>query len=155
METKLDITQQLQSMMKDMDMLSDGVAEKAVEALTESGKLIAAEQRRLISSRSNKLPGLIKVGKVKVSKKGSAYVTMGYDSDAIKAAPEGVIIEFGRPGEKSKKVMTQTRNGKKVKVKIGKMESTPHIRRGFDNKQEEAAQIAVDKLNEALKKWGD
>ena len=143
-EQSLDITTQMQAMIKDIDMMSDEISASAAEIMRESGEMVATEQRRLISGKSSKLAGLIKVGKIYVTKKGNATVQTGYDTEAIKQAPEGVILEFGRAGKKSTD---------KLGRKIGKMDAINHIRKGFDNKKEEAAQIAVNKLDEVLKKW--
>ena len=144
-EQSLDITTQMQAMIKDIDMMSDEISASAAEIMRESGEMVATEQRRLISGKSSKLAGLIKVGKIYVTKKGNATVSTGYDGEAIKEAPEGVILEFGRPSGKR----TIDKKGRK----IGKMDAINHIRKGFDNKKDEAAQIAVNKLDEVLKKW--
>lgn len=144
METKLDITTQMQAMIKDVDMMSDEIANSVSAIMREGGEIIANEQRRLISGKSSKLAALIKVGKIYATKKGNATVSTGYDTEAIKEAPEGVILEFGRAGKKSTD---------KIGRKIGKTDAVNHIRKGFDNKKDEATQIAVNKLDEVLKKW--
>lgn len=144
-EQSFDINAQMQSLIKSVDMMSDEIANSVSAIMREGGEIIANEQRRLISGKSSKLAALIKVGKIYATKKGNATVSTGYDGEAIKEAPEGVILEFGRPSGKR----TVDKKGRK----IGKMGAANHIRRGFDNKKDEAAQIAVNKLDEVLKKW--
>ena len=145
MATALDITEQMQAMIKSLDLMSDDVAEATTEILRESGDIIAQSQRQAISGKSSKLAGLIKVGKIVVTKKGNANVLVGYDSNAIEQAPESVVIEFGRPGKK--------RGGTdKLGRKIGKMEAVPHIRKGFDMAEEKATESAIEKINKIIDK---
>lgn len=143
----------LQEFIKSLNKLDENVNSAVRTGLKEGAEIIAAEQKRLISSKSQKLSGLIKTGQIKVSKKGNLTVDVGYDTNAVKQAPEGVILEFGRPSE-DKKTMKQTRNGEVYTVKIGKIEPQSHIRRGFDNKISEAAQATIDKVNRELDKFG-
>jgi hypothetical protein len=145
MENNLDITQQMQALIKDLNMMVEDVASATSEILRESGETIAQEQRKIISGKSSKLAGLIKVGKIVVTKKGDANVLIGYDTDAINQAPEGVVLEFGRPGKK--------RGGiDKLGRKIGKMEAVPHIRKGFDNAKEKATESAIEKISKIIDK---
>lgn len=142
-ENKLDITKQMQDLIKDLNMLADSVANETASILRESGEIIAQEQRRIISGKSSKLPGLIKVGKVVTTKKGNANVLIGYDTNAINQAPESVVLEFGRPGKKSK--------GKDKKGrKIGKIEAISHIRKGFDYTKDTAAEVAIEKIKKVI-----
>lgn len=146
MQTKLDITQQMQAMIKDIDIMNDELVNSTVETLKDGAEIIADEQRRLISGKSSKLAGLIKVGKIVTTKKGNANVLVGYDSEAIEKAPEGVILEFGRPSGK--------KSVDKLGRKIGKMNAIPHIRKGFDNKKEEATNKVVERLDSIIKeRW--
>lgn len=140
-----DITKQMQDLIKDLDMLADSVANETSSILRESGEIIAQEQRRIISGKSSKLASLIKTREIKVTKKGDANVLVGYDSDAVEQAPEGVVIEFGRPGKK--------RGGTdKLGRKIGKMEAIPHIRKGFDMAKEKATESAIEKIKKIIDK---
>ena len=145
MATTLDITEQMQAMIKSLDLMSDDVAEATTEILRESGDIIAQSQRQAISGKSSKLAGLIKVGKIVVTKKGNANVLVGYDSNAIEQAPESVVIEFGRPGKKRGGIDSKGR-------KIGKMEAVPHIRKGFDTAEEKATESAIEKINKIIDK---
>jgi hypothetical protein len=140
-----DITKQMQDLIKDLDMMADGIAEATTEILKESGEIIAQSQRQAISGKSSKLASLIKTREIKVTKKGNANVLVGYDSDAVEQAPEGVVIEFGRPGKK--------RGGTdKLGRKIGKMEAIPHIRKGFDMAKEKATENAIEKIKKIIDK---
>ena len=145
MATTLDITEQMQAMIKSLDLMSDDVAEATTEILRESGDIIAQSQRQAISGKSSKLAGLIKVGKIVVTKKGNANVLVGYDSNAIEQAPGSVVIEFGRPGKKRGGIDSKGR-------KIGKMEAVPHIRKGFDMAEEKATESAIEKINKIIDK---
>ena len=48
METKLYITTQMQAMIKDVDMMSDEIANSVSAIMREGGEIIANEQIRLI-----------------------------------------------------------------------------------------------------------
>lgn len=64
-----DITKQMQDLIKDLDMMADGIAEATTEILKESGEIIAQSQRQAISGKSSKLASLIKTREIKVTKK--------------------------------------------------------------------------------------
>lgn len=143
----MDIGNQLQDMIKALDMMDDEANQVVQSALLEGAEIIAKEQRRLIVGKSPTLAGLIKAGRIYVTKgKGRYTISVGYDTEAIRAHPEAVIMEFGKPGKKSGGV-------DKLGRKIGKVESINHIRKGFDNKNDEAAEHTIDMLNGVLKKW--
>lgn len=138
----------IQETLKSIDLMNDAVAASAAAALKSGAKLIETEQKRLISAKSGKLAGLIEAGKIKIRKKsGEIVIEIGYSTEAIKAGFEGLIMEFGRPGKARKGVMKYPlRNGKTQVRKIGRVEPTPHIRKGFDNKADEAAEMVLDEL---------
>ena len=145
-EQTLDINKQMQDLIKAVQKINIDLAENTAEILNEGADIIVGEQKRIISGKSAKLASLINKGKVRVTRKNNAIISMGYSSEALKEGFEGVVIEFGRPGVKRKGI-------DKLGRKIGKMEAVPHIRKGFDLKKEEATQIAVNKLDEILKEW--
>lgn len=148
----VDIIKQLDELVKDIDFLNDDIVDSVSGILHDGAEIVAESQRKIISTRSKKLPGLIKVGKLSVNKKGSGRLTIGYDSEAIKQAPESVIIEFGRPGNSGKTYTTRkSKKGGTHRMKIGKIEPTPHIRKGFDDVQE----IVTKKMAEDLGKVMD
>ena len=64
----------MQDLIKDLDLMSDDVAEATTEILRESGDIIAQSQRQAISGKSSKLASLIKTREIKVTKKGNANV---------------------------------------------------------------------------------
>lgn len=121
------IENQLQSAVKALDNCDLAVKEKVAALLREKAKVIRDEQRRLIEKRTPNLARFIEVGELTVkSSVGSYKISVGYSTEAIKEAFEGLIMEFGRPGKTSDGV---DKNGKP----IGRVEATPHIRQGFDN----------------------
>lgn len=138
----------IQETLKSIDLMNDAVAASAAAALKNGAKLIETEQKRLISAKSGKLAGLIKAGDITTLKKsGDIVIHIGYSSEAIEAGFEGLIMEFGRPGKARKGVMKYPlKNGKTQVRKIGRVEPTPHIRKGFDIKAEEAADQVLNEL---------
>ena len=75
-----------------------------------------------------------------------------------------MTYEFGRPGngvfepfgiDRSSPTMIQVRNGEEVEVNKGTIQAEPHIRRGFDNVVEQAAQAVIDSISAELDKFGD
>lgn len=134
------IESQIMSAVKALNKCDITVKEKVVALLREKAKVIRDEQRRLIEKRSPNLARLIDVGNLTVkSGVGSYKIGVGYSSEAIKKAFEGLIMEFGRPGKTSDGV---DKNGKP----IGRVEATPHIRQGFDNVIEKVADELRDEL---------
>ena len=152
-----DLSEEFQKMIKTIDKMGDEAMEDGLDCIYEAGKIIAEEQKRLISKYYPTLANLIKVVNTFTNKKGQFKVRIGYSAHAIEIHPEGVIIEFGRPGAKRTDAkMKQKRNEKEVDVKIGKFKfgSINHIRQGFDNALEKANQCVLEKLEEVLKEWG-
>lgn len=144
MPAEQDFSQQIKDLISDLEFSDENVAERAGELLREGAEIVVAEQQRLISVRSKKLPALIKSGKIKKTKKGTYTIACGYDTEAIKVAFKALIMEHGRPGKRSG---GKDKNGKP----IGRVEPTPHIFRGLENKSDEASQHVVDGLLEAIK----
>lgn len=139
-----DVELDIRHMINALDVMDAEVNERVTTSFREGAEIIVQEQRRLISGRSSKLPGLLKVGKSVVSKNGTYSVTIGYDTDAINEGFEGLIMEFGRPGKQSKGVDTLGRQ-------IGKVTPTPHVFRAVDNKGDEAAYHVIDSVAEVIK----
>lgn len=134
--------------LKAIDLMDDAVASKAASALKNGANVIESEQKRLVSGRSGKLAGLIKAGKLEArNQSGDIVIQIGYSTEAIEAGFEGLVVEFGRPGKARKGVMKYPlKNGKTQVREIGNFEPTPHIRKGFDNKADEAAELVLDEL---------
>lgn len=105
------------------------------------------EQRRLVPEPTDprakrKLRGLVGKYPLRVTKKGFYQISTGYTSSALRVAPEAIWTEFGRRAGRDK-------NGKRV----GAIAEKNHIRKGFDNKVDEAARLSTELLEEAAKKW--
>ena len=114
----MSLGNQLQDMLKDLDFMADDITEEVADALVEGAEMIAGEQRRLVPY--SKLAGLIKVGNLSTTKKGNIQIPVGYDTDAISAAPEAVIVEFGKPSENRNRKGVETGNAKEIFVARGK-----------------------------------
>lgn len=150
----------IQGLIKKLDMMDENVNKAVREGLRDGADIIMEEQKKLIASKSQRLADSISKSRVYANKKNQLGVQTGYQAGAFKADKEGetppgrvgMVFEFGRPGQKGKNEITQTRNGGKVKVKNGKIEPIPHIRRGFDTKKEEAAETVAKKFEEAVEK---
>ena len=146
-----------------LDLMKEDVRGAVAEGLRAGAEIIAAEQRRLAGEISSKLPPAISVGKIETTKKGRLRIASGYlhfnGSDSKDPAVIGSVFEYGRPG-KSKAHSDPKRywsyvskTGKRVEMEQlkGKIEPRPHIRRGFDNKKEEACRVLEDRVNSVIK----
>lgn len=154
----------IQGFIKNLDLMDENINKAVREGLHKGADIILAEQKRLAPDKLD-LAKHISKGNVYVTKKGVLGVAVGYFSDAfvpdennINHGVIGSMYEFGRPGqspERSGKEMTQKRHGKLYKVKKGTIQPIPHIRRGFDNVAEQAAQAVIDSISAELDKFGD
>jgi len=104
-----------------------GVSER--EAMEEAAKIVADEQRRIVAETSPKLAGLIKVKIVQDKTRTKAVV--GYDSDDIKAHPEILVIEFGKPGLSKTTIRRRKVNG--VNRRLHRYSPNPREFYAFDN----------------------
>ena len=155
----------IKAMIKKLDLLDEDVNKAIREAMHEGADIIMKEQKRLISDKSKRLSDAISKSQVYVNKKGELGITTGYQSGAFKTDNTGfnpgivgMTYEFGRPGQsaqRSGETMKQTRYGKKIKVRKGRIQPHPHIRRGFDNKVHEAVQVVVSAVENEVKKAGN
>lgn len=120
------------------------------EILEEVGDELIDEERRMLQGRSNKdgsptkLSGLLTK---QITKTGNLYkVKAGYDTATIKAHPESVIIEFGRPGKKSRK-----KGGKdKLGRKIGAVPAYSHIRAALISKKKAITELAENRFRDEI-----
>ena len=154
----------IQAFIKELDLLDENVNKAVRDGLHKGADIILAEQKRLAPSKLN-LSDYISKSNVYVTKKGVLGVAVGYLSDAfipdennINHGAIGSMYEFGRPGqspERSGNTMTQKRHGKTYTVKKGTIQPQPHIRRGFDNVVEQAAQAVIDSISAEIDKFGD
>lgn len=170
----------LDAFIKQLDLTKENVNKALRAAMYESGKMIEQEQKRCIlgaayqkkekkkggGTLGERLAPHISVGKIFSTKKGVLGISSGYQDDAFAADSKGVkpgvlgmIWEFGRPGKsssyRSNENMKQKRNGKRVTVKKGTIQPVPHIRRGFDNVKNRAAQTVIEAYNREIDKLGD
>ena len=149
--------QQINILVRDLDQMSEAVEAGAVEAANEAAEMIAAEQKRLLSAAhfkrrtSTNLPSLIKVKKS--SSKKYYRLNIGYDSETIKAHPEVLVIEYGRPGKSARRMKPTDKLGRK---KGDFPPQTPHIKPGFILAKDKAAEHFRDRLLEIAKqKWNN
>lgn len=154
----------LQGLIKQLNLLEPNVNAAVRQAMKSGAEIIMKEQKRLISGKSPELAEAISSSGVYSNRKNELAVTTGYQSDAFQEHDGknlgiiGLTYEFGRPGQSSQRSgnkMTQVRNGVQVEVKKGKIEPIPHIRRGFDNKIEEAANLTSEALEKEVAKVFD
>lgn len=171
----------IQGLIKDLNLLDENVNKAVRNGLHKGADIILAEQKRLAPDKLD-LAKHISKGNVYVTKNGVLGVAVGYLSDAfvpdennINHGVIGSMYEFGRPGqtpERSDKEMEQKRkripNKKsakrkdwkkavptRVKINKGTIQAQPHIRRGFDNVVEQAAQAVIDAISSEIDKLGD
>lgn len=157
----------LQSLIKKLDMFDTKQNEALREALHRVGQNMQQAQKRRIGSAKggDKLSEAITVSKVYTTKNGTLGITSGYQETAFKTDSEGfnpgivgAMREFGRPGKSSQRrgeYMSQNRNGKKVKIKKGTIQPTPHIRPGFDETLEQNVQLVADAVNKVIDRLGE
>lgn len=148
--------QQINLLVRDLDQMSRAVESGAVAAAEESAEMIAAEQKRLLSAASfrNKTADLAALITVKRSGSKKYYrLNIGYDSAAIKAHPEVLVIEYGRPGKSARRMKSTDKLGRK---KGDFPPQTPHIKPGFILAKDKAAEHFRDRLLEiARQKWNN
>lgn len=148
--------QQINILVRDLDQMSEAVEAGAVEAANESAEMIAAEQRRLLSAAvfQRKKADLAALIKVKKSNSKKYYrLNIGYDSETIKAHPEVLVIEYGRPGKSARRMKPTDKLGRK---KGDFPPQTPHIKPGFILAKDKAAEHFRDRLLEiARQKWNN
>lgn len=148
--------QQINLLVRDLDQMSRAVESGAVAAAEESAEMIAAEQKRLLSAASfrDKTADLAALITVKQSRSKKYYrLNIGYDSAAIKAHPEVLVIEYGRPGKSARRMKSTDKLGRK---KGDFPPQTPHIKPGFILAKDKAAEHFRDSLLEiARRKWNN
>lgn len=164
----------VQKLIKELDMMNDDINRIVRDAVNKGADIILAEQRRLAPY---KLSEYIAKGAIYTNRKGVVGITVGYQPDVFKPDEKGrrygligMTYEFGRPGtsdRRSSPKMKQTRkripnkktakrkNWKEavpteVEISKGTIQPVPHIRRGFDNVKEQAAQAAWDSITSEL-----
>ena len=170
----------LQGLIRKLNLMDENVNEAVRSSMHKGGSMIKAEQKRLIQGTSKRLADAIGTSRVYVTKKGVIGITSGYqsgafhtDKDGFNPGLVGVTNEFGRPGQsaqRSSETMEQVRriipNRKegvkrrdwkeavptKITVKKGRINPTPHIGRGFQNKLEPALGVVISAIEAEIKK---
>ena len=156
----------INGLIRELDAMDKRSNEAIRQGINKGADIILEEQKRLIRGKSKRLAEALKKSDINVSKKtGKVSVSTGYQEDCFNTAMGGkywqkesvgivgLVHEFGRPGESQGRTggtMKQRRRGKLVTVDKGIIVPTPHIRRGFDNKIEQAAQAAEQELEKAI-----
>ena len=137
---------EISALIRDLDSAKNAVDSAAGQAAEEAAKIIADEQRRLLGKanfkrRTTDLRGLITI---KRDLRSKVYkLRVGYDTQAITAHPEVLLIEFGRPGKSPRRMKPTDSKGRK------KGDFPPHIshiRAGFDLAKDKAAEHFNEKL---------
>lgn len=170
----------LQSLINQLDMFNEDVNRTVRESVHKGADIIMNEQKRLISGKSQKLADAISKSRVYTTKKSGIGISTGYmpdafetDSDGFNPGIVGMVFEFGRPGqstaqrknEKMKQIRKRIPNKEtarrkdweeavptEVEIRKGKIQPQSHIRRGFDNKVEEAVKVVFDSVSSCIDK---
>lgn len=169
----------IQALIKTLDVFNENVNKAVREGVNKGADIILAEQKRLAPE---KLSEYISKGKLYVTKKGVVGITTGYQANAFKPDENGknhgvigMVYEFGRPGkspnrtdekmkQKRKRIPNKETAKRKdwekavlteVEIDKGTIQAQPHIRRGFDNKVEEAVQTVINYINTEIDKLGE
>ena len=150
------LKEQVNELVKKLDRMDSDVAIGARDAAKEAAEAIASEQKRLLSQAhfKNGKADLAALIKIKEKTGGKYYrLAVGYDSEAIKAHPELLVIEFGRPGKSARRMKSTDSMGRR---KGEFPPQTPHILPGFQTGKEKAARIFREKLLEiARRDWNN
>lgn len=142
-----------------------GAYNSRLSELTEKRDELYSRRSPLLVKMSG-LPRQIEEMRKQRNKLQAECAEIGYDSAAIKAHPEVLVIEYGRPGKSARRMspvqknFKMTRGRKKVKVsgrRKGKFPpQTPHIKPGFILAKDKAAGHFRDRLLEiARRKWNN
>lgn len=149
----------LNGFIKELNLFDKDLNNAVRKGIHNGGSIIEAEQKRLAPEKTK---DAISKGKIYITKKGIIGIKVGYQSSAFKVNSNGdnlgiigVTYEFGRPGQspqRSKPTMKQIRNGKEVIVNKGTIQPQPHIRRGYDNKINQACDTIFNSINNEIEK---
>lgn len=170
----------IQSLIKQLNMMNESVNLAVRNAMQDGANIIVNEQKRLAPDKLD-LAGHISKSKLYVTKKGVIGITTGYqpnafepDENGINHGIVGMTYEFGRPGKsprRSGKKMKQKRKRipnkdakrkewkkaipTEVDISKGTIQAQSHIKRGFDNKVNEAVQTVIKHINAEIDKMGE
>lgn len=143
-----DMNEEFQRMIRAVGKMEDEVKAESAKYVREAGEIIAKEQRRLISAHYPTLASFIDETAPFVNSKGTYKIRIGYSTDAIKAHPEGVIIEFGRPGVKKKEKNTTSLTRRVKRTKRGR---PPKAEQGETTKLESVVVMMQNRNNKEVK----
>lgn len=157
--TSFDICDQINSLIGDLTNMQREMTAESDIALDKAAAVIAAEQRRIFAqanflrNKKNHVykfadSSLIRVTKKKLGRaKIKAYI--GFDTPTLKAYPELILVEFGRPGKSARHSKNTDKNGRK-KGDFPQYATVMPIRAGFNLAKESAlAAYAEDMFNKA------
>lgn len=112
MNNAFDICGQIDNLIDDLNVMQREMTAESENALEKAAEVIAAEQRRIFAQANfkrgkekhvykNVNDSLIRVTKKKLGRaKLKAYI--GFDTPTLKAYPELILVEFGRPGKSAR-----------------------------------------------------
>lgn len=146
----------IESFIDDLDRVRAELNPAIDEALDNGAELIMQEQRRIISQKSHRLSSYIKRKSSKTTK-GKMRYSIGYiyDESTVDDVMPGLVFEFGRPGKsKNRGTIEREVNGKTYEVRNGYIPEYSHIRRGFDNKIDEANEILDNTFSKVVDNLG-
>ena len=158
MNNAFDICGQIENLIEDLNVMQREMTAESEIALEKAAEVIAAEQRRIFAQahfeRGEKRvykyanESLIRVTKKKLGRaKLKAYV--GFDTETLKAYPELILVEFGRPGKSPRHSKGTDKLGRK-KGDFPAAATVMPIRAGFNLAKESAlAAYAEDMFNRA------
>lgn len=158
MNNAFDICAQIDNLIEDLNVMQREMTAESEIALEKAAEVIAAEQRRVFAQAHFKREekrvykyvndSLIRITKKKLGRaKLKAYV--GFDTETLKAYPELILVEFGRPGKSANHSKRTDKLGRK-KGDFPAAATVMPIRAGFNLAKESAlAAYAEDMFNRA------
>ncbi len=152
-DVMLDLCEQLKDFMNDLTKMQKEMTAESELALDKAAEIIATNQRRVFAqanferNKKNHVykfadSSLIRVTKKKLGRaKIKAYI--GFDSATIRAYPELILVEFGRPGKSPR----HSKDTDKIGRKKGEFPATVMpIRAGFNLAKESAISAYADDM---------
>lgn len=159
MNNAFDICAQIDNLIEDLNVMQREMTAESEIALDKAAEVIAAEQRRIFAQAhfernkekhvyKNVNDSLIRITKKKLGRaKLKAYV--GFDTETLKAYPELILVEFGRPGKSANHSKRTDKLGRK-KGDFPAAATVMPIRAGFNLAKESAlAAYAEDMFDRA------
>lgn len=156
----------LDAFIKELDLMDARVNAALRRGLNAGADVILREQKRRIQGKSRRLAQAIGKGSIYTTKSGGLGISTGYqddafrtDADGFNAGVVGMTYEFGRPGTSTNRrrseTMTQTRHGRRFKVRKGAIQPVSHIRAGFDAAVNRAANEVIAEYEREMDKLSE